>query len=109
MAEASADVKDLPVGEGKKREPKPKKEPKPPKEKKPQQAKKKVSWLDKKRKSKELGFVEKYGTRIMKRNSIAAFTTFFLRLPGIRLLSIGRPRVFLDKPRTFVAREGTAY
>jgi hypothetical protein len=42
MAEASADVS-LPVGEGKKREPKPKKEPRPPKEKKPQQAKKKVS------------------------------------------------------------------
>lgn len=43
MAEASADVKDLPVAEGKKREEKKKKEPKPAKEKKPQQAKKKVS------------------------------------------------------------------
>ncbi|KAF2796709.1 prolyl-tRNA synthetase [Melanomma pulvis-pyrius CBS 109.77] len=42
MAEASADVKDVPVGEGKKREEKKKKEPKPAKEKKPQQAKKKI-------------------------------------------------------------------
>jgi len=49
MAEASADVVDLPVSEGKKREPKPKKEPRPPKEKKPQQAKKKVSRVDKER------------------------------------------------------------
>jgi prolyl-tRNA synthetase len=46
MAEAGADVRDLTVSEGKKREPKPKKEPKPPKEKKPQQAKKKVSLAD---------------------------------------------------------------
>jgi hypothetical protein len=49
MAEASADVVDLPVSEGKKREPKPKKEPRPPKEKKPQQAKKKVSRADNER------------------------------------------------------------
>jgi hypothetical protein len=54
MAEASADV-NLPVGEGKKREPKPKKEPRPPKEKKPQQAKKKVSRPRKRAITMELG------------------------------------------------------